>query len=147
MSAMFLGFMGEFEHSVDAKGRLIIPAKFREGLGERFIATRGLEHSIFVFPLKEWEALGEKLRNYPMASGAAREFTRLIYAGATECEFDPQGRIMLPTNLRSYAGIEKEAVVVGVSTRVEVWSKARWAEYCEKAEDSFADTAEKLLGF
>jgi MraZ protein len=144
---MFIGFMGEYEHSVDAKGRLIIPAKFREGLGERFVATRGLEHSISVFPMKEWEALGEKLRTYPMASGAAREFTRLIYSGAAECEFDPQGRISLPQNLRTYAGIEKDAVVVGVSTRVEIWAKAKWEEYCAKAEDSFGETAEKLLGF
>lgn len=140
-------FMGEFQHTVDAKGRLIIPAKFRDGLGERFIATRGLENCLFVFSEREWEVFGEKLKQLPMASGAARQFTRLLFSGATECELDPQGRINLPANLREYAGLEKEAVVVGVSTRVEIWSKDGWEEYCKKAEASFAETAEKLLDF
>lgn len=140
-------FMGEFQHTVDAKGRLIIPAKFRDGLGERFIATRGLENCLFVFSEKEWEAFGEKLKQLPMASGHARQFTRLLFSGATECELDPQGRINLPANLREYAGLDKEAVVVGVSNRVEIWSKAGWEEYCKKAEESFAETAEKLLDF
>jgi len=140
-------FMGEFQHSVDAKGRLIIPAKFRDGLGERFVTTRGLENCLFVFSEKEWEAFGEKLKQLPMASGNARQFTRLLFSGATECELDPQGRINLPANLRQYAGLDKEAVVVGVSNRVEIWSKAGWEEYCKKAEESFAETAEKLLDF
>ncbi|HYF95045.1 MAG TPA: division/cell wall cluster transcriptional repressor MraZ [Symbiobacteriaceae bacterium] len=138
-------FMGEFQHTVDAKGRLIIPAKFRDGLGERFIATRGLENCLFVFSEKEWALFGDKLKQLPLASGAARQFNRLLFSGATECELDPQGRINLPANLREYAAIEKEAVVVGVSSRVEIWAKDRWAEYCKKAEESFADTAEKLL--
>lgn len=140
-------FMGEYQHTVDAKGRLIIPAKFREGLGERFIATKGLENCLFVFSEKEWEAFGAKLKELPMASGSARQFTRILFSGATECELDPQGRILLPANLRQYAGIDKEAVVVGVSTRVEIWSKQGWEEYCQKAEESFAETAEKLLDF
>ena len=140
-------FMGEFQHTVDAKGRLIIPAKFRDGLGERFVATKGLENCLFVFPEKEWEAFGDKLKSLPMASGAARAFTRLLFSGATDCELDPQGRINLPANLREYAAIEKDVVVVGVSSRVEIWSKAGWEEYCKKAEESFADTAEKLLDF
>jgi MraZ protein len=140
-------FLGEYQHSVDAKGRLIIPAKFRDGLGERFIATRGLENCLFVFPTTEFEALADKLRQLPMASGAAREFTRLLFSGASECELDPQGRILLPANLRTYAAIEKDVVLVGVSSRVEIWSASRWEEYCAKAESSFADTAEKLLDF
>lgn len=140
-------FMGEFQHTVDAKGRLIIPAKLREGLGERFIATKGLESCLFIFPPAEWEAFGEKLRSLPLASGAARAFTRLFFSGATECEVDPQGRILLPANLREYAGLEKDVVVVGVSTRVEIWSKPAWEDYCQKAEDAFAETAEQLLDF
>ncbi len=140
-------FLGEYSHAIDAKGRLIIPAKFREGLGERFIATRGLENCLFVFPTKEFEALADKMRQLPMGSGAAREFTRLLFSGASECELDPQGRILLPTSLRTYAGLEKEVVLVGVSSRVEIWSQAKWEEYCAKAEASFAETAEKLLDF
>lgn len=140
-------FMGEFQHSVDAKGRLIMPAKLREGLGDRFIATKGLENCLFVFAPKEWEAFGEKLRQLPLASQAARAFTRLFFSGATECEVDPQGRILLPANLREYAGIEKDVMIVGVSSRVEIWSKPKWEEYCQKAEESFEETAEKLLDF
>lgn len=140
-------FMGEYQHSVDGKGRLIIPAKLREGLGERFVATKGLENALFLFPPAEWERFGEKLRTLPMASGAARAFTRLLFSGATDCEVDPQGRILLPANLRDFAGIEKDVVIVGVQSRVEVWSKARWEEYCQQAEADFADTAEKLLDF
>ncbi len=140
-------FMGEFQHSVDAKGRLIVPAKLREGLGDRFIATKGLENCLFVFPQREWEAFGDKLRALPMASGAARAFTRLFFSGATEVEVDPQGRILLPANLREYAGIDKDVVIVGVSSRVEIWAKPKWEEYCQKAEESYEETAEKLLDF
>lgn len=140
-------FMGEYQHSVDAKGRLIIPAKLRDGLGERFIATKGLENCLFVFPVKEWEAFGEKLKALPLASGAARAFTRLFFSGATDCELDPQGRILLPANLREYAGIDKDCVIVGVSARVEIWAREKWEEYCQKAEESFEETAEKLLDF
>lgn len=140
-------FMGEYQHSVDGKGRLIIPAKLREGLGERFVATKGLENALFLFPLDEWERFGEKLRALPMASGAARAFTRLFFSGATDCEVDPQGRILLPANLREFASIEKDVVIVGVQSRVEIWSKERWEEYCQQAEESFAETAEKLLDF
>lgn len=140
-------FMGEFQHTVDSKGRVIIPAKLREGLGELFVATKGLEDCLFVFPQKEWEAFGDKLRSLPLASGAARAFTRLFFSGATECGFDPQGRILLPANLREFAQIDKDVVIVGVSNRVEIWSKAKWAEYCAQAEESFEETAEKLLDF
>lgn len=142
---MFM-FMGEFQHSVDAKGRLIIPAKFREGLGERFIATRGLERNVYVFPMSEFEALAQKLKTYPLASGNARDFSRMLFSGAAECELDPQGRINLPQNLRTYAGLEKDVVVVGVDTRVEVWSQPAWEEYCQKAEPNFAEIGEKLMG-
>jgi len=142
-----MAFKGEFQHSVDAKGRLSIPAKLREGLGDSFVATRGLENCLFVFPAKEWEAFTENLRTLPIASEAARAFTRLIFSGATDCELDPQGRILLPANLRTYAKLEKEAVIVGVSNRVEIWALEKWEEYCRKAEQAYPEIAEKLLNF
>ncbi|HEY3365806.1 MAG TPA: division/cell wall cluster transcriptional repressor MraZ [Symbiobacteriaceae bacterium] len=142
-----MAFMGEFQHSVDAKGRLAIPAKLREGLGERFIATKGLESCLFVFPMKEWDTFSEKLRSLPVASVDARQFTRLFFSGATECEADPQGRILLPANLRTFAGLEKDVVIVGVSSRVEIWAQPKWEEYCQKAEESYPEIAEKLLNF
>ncbi|MGE5673818.1 MAG: division/cell wall cluster transcriptional repressor MraZ [Mycobacterium leprae] len=140
-------FMGEFQHNVDAKGRLIIPAKLRDGLGERFIATKGLEGCLFVYPTTEWEAISERMRTLPVTSVDARAFTRLFFSGATECELDPQGRILLAANLRDYAKIDRDVVIVGVSTRVEIWSAERWAEYSQKAEESYGEIAEKLLNF
>lgn len=137
-------FMGEFQHSVDAKGRLIIPAKLRDGLGERFIATKGLDKCLFVFPQKEFEAISEKLRGLGMGTSAARAFNRLFFSGATECELDPQGRILLPANLREYAAIEKDCVIVGVENRVEIWAQERWASYSEEADELYTEIAEKL---
>ncbi len=137
-------FMGEYQHGVDAKGRLIIPAKLRDGLGERFIATKGLDKCLFVFPLKEFEAISEKLRALGMANSQARAFNRLFFSGATECELDPQGRILLPGTLREYASIEKDVVIVGVENRVEIWAQERWAEYSEEAGELYTEIAEKL---
>lgn len=137
-------FMGEYQHAVDAKGRLIIPAKLRDGLGERFIATKGLDKCLFVFPHTEFEAFSDKLRSLGMANSAARAFNRLFFSGATECELDPQGRILLPSNLREYAGVEKDVVIVGVENRVEIWSQERWAEYSDEAGELFTEIAEKL---
>ncbi len=137
-------FMGEFQHAVDAKGRLIIPAKLREGLGERFIATKGLDRCLFVFPQAEFEAVSQKLRSLGMGTSAARAFNRLFFSGATECELDPQGRILLPANLREYAGIVRDCVIVGVENRVEIWAAERWAEYSEEAGELYTEIAEKL---
>jgi len=137
-------FMGEYSHSVDAKGRLIIPAKLRDGLGERFIATKGLDKCLFVFPLKEFEAFSERLRGLGTSSSQARAFNRLFFSGATECELDPQGRILVPANLREYAGIDKDCVIVGVENRVEIWAQERWAEYSEEAGELYDEIAEKL---
>lgn len=137
-------FMGEFQHSVDAKGRLIIPAKLRDGLGERFIATKGLDKCLFVFPQAEFESLSQKLRGLGMGTSAARAFNRLFFSGAVECELDPQGRILLPANLREYACIEKDCVIVGVENRVEIWAQERWAEYSEEADELYTEIAEKL---
>ncbi len=137
-------FLGEYQHAIDAKGRLIIPARLREGLGDRFIVTKGLDRCLFVFPLAEFEALSEKLRGLGMGSSAARAFNRLFFSGATECELDPQGRVLLPANLREYAGIARDCVIVGVENRVEIWAAERWAEYREEADELYTEIAEKL---
>jgi len=140
-------FMGEFSHSLDTKGRLIIPAKFRKGLGDNFVATRGLDNCIFVYPMDEWKKLEEKIRQLPLTKSDARAFSRFFLSGATECELDKQGRISLPVNLRSYAYLEKDAVVIGVSNRLEIWSQELWDKYQQRAEDSFENIAEEIVDF
>jgi len=139
-------FMGEFQHALDEKGRLTIPARFREGLGEGFIITRGLDRCLFVYPRAEWNAIQEKIRNLPMERPEVRGFVRLLSAGAIEAEVDKQGRVGLPQHLREYAGIERDAVVIGAFTRVEIWSAAAWAEYAGRFESSFSEIAEKIVG-
>ncbi|AGA70227.1 mraZ protein [Desulfitobacterium dichloroeliminans LMG P-21439] len=137
--------MGEYLHTIDGKGRLIVPAKFREALGERFIATKGLDHCLFVYPQEEWKILEEKLRALPFTQQDARAFVRFFFSGATECEIDKQGRILLPANLREYAQLDKDVVLVGVSSRVEIWSQGLWADYSRQAEDAYASAAESLV--
>jgi len=139
--------MGEFRHSLDNKGRLIIPSKFREGLGDSFVVTRGLDHCLFVYPLTEWRSLEHKLKQLPMTSRDARAFMRLIFSGATNVEVDKQGRILIPQNLREYAHVDRETVIIGVSNRVEVWSEELWEKYCGEADSSFEQLAEKLVEF
>ncbi|HHT68002.1 MAG TPA: division/cell wall cluster transcriptional repressor MraZ [Firmicutes bacterium] len=138
-------FMGEYHHGLDAKGRLIIPAKFREELGEGAVITRGLDNCLFLFPQEEWSILESKLKALPLTKSDARQFVRFLFSGATECELDKQGRINLPPNLREFASIEKDAVVIGVSSRVEIWSKERWESYVDDAEESFEDIAENIV--
>lgn len=121
-------FMSEYNHSIDAKGRMIVPAKFREALGNDFIVTQGLDGCLFVFPNSEWQVFEEKLRGLPVSNKDARKFSRFFLAGAASVEIDNQGRILLPAVLRKFAGLEKEAVVVGVGSRVEIWDKSRWEE-------------------
>ena len=119
-------FMGEYNHSVDAKGRLIIPAKFREVLGDEFVVTKGLDGCLFVYSQEEWKRIEESLREKPLTSKDARKFMRFFFAGAANCEVDKQGRILLPAALREFAGLEKDVVLVGVGSRVEIWSKDKW---------------------
>ncbi|NPV52914.1 MAG: division/cell wall cluster transcriptional repressor MraZ [Firmicutes bacterium] len=138
-------FIGTYWHTIDAKGRLIMPAKFREELGERFIATKGLDTCLFVFPLSEWENQERELRNLPLARSDARAYSRLFFSSAAECEFDRQGRIMIPAHLREYAKLEKDVVIIGVSARIEIWNEPIWREYSKKAEESYEEIAEKLL--
>ncbi len=121
-------FMGEYSHSIDAKGRLIVPARFREQLGETFVATKGLDGCLFVYSSEEWERIEEKFREVNATSKDARKFMRFFFAGAAACEVDKAGRILLPAVLREFAGLEKEVVFVGVFSRVEIWDKARYEE-------------------
>ena len=119
-------FMGEYNHTIDAKGRLIIPSKFREALGDVFVVTKGMDGCLFVFDNSEWQNFAEKLRELPMMDKEVRQFTRFFLAGAASVEVDKQGRILLPSVLREFADITKDAVLVGVGSRIEIWSKNRW---------------------
>lgn len=140
-------FMGEFQHSIDAKGRLIVPAKFREKLGDTFVVTRGLDGCLFGYPLDEWNKLEEKLNEMPLAKKDARLFVRFFYSAATECEIDKQGRINIPQTLRAHAQLEKSCVIIGVSNRIEIWDEARWQSFTKEAEMSFDDIAESMIDF
>lgn len=137
-------FIGEYQHNIDAKGRMIIPSKFREELGISFVVTKGLDNCLFVYSKSEWSNLEAKLKNLPFTNKDARTFVRFFFSGATECEIDKQGRILIPANLRAYASLEKDVVVIGVSTRVEIWSKDKWEEYNSNDNISPDKIAEKM---
>jgi MraZ protein len=138
-------FMGEFLHTVDSKGRIIIPAKFRETLGDKFIITKGLDNCLFLYPYDEWRVFQEKLKKIPVSQPKARAFVRFFFSGAAECEFDKQGRILLPANLREYAALTKDVVVVGVMNRIEIWDHAQWKDYSAQAAGSYESAAESLV--
>ena len=133
-------FIGEYEHSVDAKGRLIMPAKLREEIGETFIVTKGLDGCLFAYSKKEWTAFEEKLGNLPLSSKNARDFTRFFLSGAIECEIDKQGRFLITSNLREFAGLEKDVVIIGVNTRIEIWSKEKW----DAENAAFVDNSDEV---
>ena len=135
-------FMGEYNHTVDPKGRLIVPSKFREQLGSEFVVTKGLDGCLFVFPNNEWQAFEEKLKTLPLTNKSARQFARFFVAGATPCELDKQGRILLPQTLREFAGLEKDVVLTGMLNRIEIWSKAKWTE--NNSYDDMDDIAEQM---
>lgn len=136
--------MGEYTHTIDAKGRLIIPAKFREQLGSHFIVTRGLDGCLFGYPLDEWTLLEQKLKALPLTKRDARAFVRFLYSAATDCEFDKQGRINLPATLQDHAALAKKCVIVGVSNRLEIWSDERWHKFASETADNFDEIAEDL---
>lgn len=138
-------FMGEYLHTVDNKGRLIFPVKFREMLGEKFIATKGLDNCLFVYPQDEWAILENKLKQLPLAKPEARAFVRFFFAGAAELECDKQGRVLLPNNLREHARLDKDVVVIGVSNRIEIWGKEAWDEYNAKIGPEVTNIAENLV--
>jgi len=128
--------IGEYEHTIDAKGRLSMPAKLRRDMGEAFIVTKGLDGCLFAFSQEEWKNFETKLKALPLSDKNARNFVRFFLAGATECEIDKQGRFLIPSNLRESAKLEKEAVIIGVGTRLEIWNKEVWAS---KDEEISAD--------
>lgn len=137
-------FMGEYQHTLDDKGRIIVPAKFRDALGGQCVVTRGLDQCLFLYSESEWSVMEEKLRGLPLTQRDARAFVRFFFSGATDLEFDKQGRIVLPATLREYAGMTKDVVVIGVSTRVELWAKDIWERYVSEAETSFEAISEKI---
>ncbi len=134
--------MGEYSHSLDTKGRLIMPAKLRQDIGEKFILTKGLDGCLFAFSQTEWNNFEEKLKNLPLSDRNARNFVRFFLSGATECEIDKQGRFLIPTNLRTSAKLEKDAIIIGVGTRIEIWNKEAW-EKCDE-EISADEIAENM---
>ncbi|MDW7738699.1 MAG: division/cell wall cluster transcriptional repressor MraZ [Bacillota bacterium] len=140
-------FTGEFQHTLDVKGRVIIPSRLRDGLGDRFVVTRGLDHCLFVYPPSEWSRLEQKLKQLPFTKSDSRAFMRLFFSGAMEVEADKQGRVLIPQNLRDYAGIEKDVMIIGVSNRVEIWNEKSWKDYFGNADDNFEELAEKLVDF
>ncbi|OKZ77789.1 MAG: cell division/cell wall cluster transcriptional repressor MraZ [Clostridium sp. 27_14] len=123
--------MGEYSHSLDTKGRLIMPAKLRQDIGDKFILTKGLDGCLFAFSQTEWNNFEEKLKGLPLSDKNARNFVRFFLSGATECEIDKQGRFLIPTNLRISANLEKDAIIIGVGTRIEIWNKETW-EKCDE---------------
>jgi len=136
--------MGEYNHSLDAKGRVILPADFRNELGESFIITKGLDNCLFIYPQSEWEQLSVKLRQLPLAKTEARAFVRFFFAGARQVELDKQGRFLIPATLREHASLKKDAILIGVSNRIEVWSKDEWLKYNEEITPSVSAIAETL---
>lgn len=139
--------MGEYQHSVDTKGRLIIPSKFREDLQDGFVITRGLDNCLFGYTMDEWRKLEQKLTSLPMTKKDTRAFARFFFSGASEVEVDKQGRINIPTHLLEYANLAKECVIIGVSSRIEIWAKDAWTNYFDESEASFNEIAENLIGF
>ena len=137
-------FMGEYNHTVDTKGRLIVPSKFREQLGETFVVTKGLDNCLFVYDNTEWNILEEKFSALPITNASARKFARFFLGSANICEVDKQGRVLLPAGLRDYAKIDKDTVLVGVGSRIEIWSKELWIQ--ANTYDDMNEIAENMEG-
>ena len=135
-------FMGEYRHNIDEKGRLIVPAKFREALGKEFVVTKGIDQCLFVYPLYEWKIIEEKFREANTTTANARKFARFFFAGACNVEIDKQGRILLPNQLREFADLTKDIVTVGVLNRVEIWSGSKWDE--NNTFDDMDEIAEQM---
>ena len=137
--------IGEYEHSLDSKGRLIMPSKLREDIGEKFIVTKGLDGCLFAFSKREWSEFEQKLRTLPISNKDARNFSRFFFAGAIECEIDKQGRFLITSNLREFAGLEKDVVIVGMDSRLEIWSKEKWEQVeTNISADEIAERMEQL---
>lgn len=138
-------FMGEYHHSIDEKGRLIMPSKFRYDLGETFVITRGIDSCLFVYPMETWNKLTNKLNELSFTKKDVRAFQRFFLSAATICEFDKQGRINVTSPLADYAGLTKECVVIGVNDRIEIWSKNTFDKFLNENIDNVSDIAEHLF--
>jgi MraZ protein len=137
-------FIGEFHHTLDDKGRLAIPVKFRAELGEGAVVTRGLDRSLFIYPKAEWVKLAEKLATLPLGQSDNRAFARLMLAGAMEVPLDTTGRVTIPEYLRSYAGVSKQVVITGLFNRLEIWDEEAWVKYTSRTERDSNDIAERM---
>ena len=140
-------FMGEYAHNIDRKGRLIMPAKFREDLGEHVVVNRGLDGCLYIYTSSQWEAVYKKLSTLPSTNKDARMFQRMMLSKAAEVDLDSQGRILIPRTLIDLAGLEKECLIVGMANHLEIWSKERWTQLEEEQSGSFEEAAEALNGF
>lgn len=139
-------FIGEYQHNMDAKGRVAVPAKFRNKLSGGAIVTRGLDKCLFLFSVEEWEKLAEKIISLPLTQSNSRAFSRLMLAGAADCEIDAQGRILVPDYLRKYANIEKEVIIAGLYNRAEIWDMNQWNKYKTETEARSEEIAERMEG-
>ncbi len=143
-------FYGEYFHTLDGKNRFVLPAKFREVAYRRgielFFLTRGLEKCLFLFPEGEWRRQEEMFKSLPLTNREARRFNRIYFSGATEIQLNKQGRILIPSYLKEFAGIDKEIVVIGVSSRIEIWARQKWEEFYSNSIGEFEEIAEKLIG-
>jgi MraZ protein len=138
-------FLGTHETKLDEKGRLILPARFRDELASGLVITKGQERCLYVFPMAEFTAITERLRQAPVTEKSARDYMRVMFAGAHDEVPDKQGRVTIPTGLRTYAGLEKECVVIGANTRLEIWDATSWASYLEDREKGFADVSTEVM--
>lgn len=136
--------MGEYMHTIDAKGRVILPSDFRSELGETFVITKGLDNCLFIYGQGEWDALSGKLRKLPLAKKEARDFVRFFFSGARTLDCDKQGRFLVPPNLRTYAGLKKEVVLIGVSDRLELWDRGAWENYNDEINPAVTEIASQL---
>lgn len=136
--------LGEYRHNVDVKGRVSVPSKFREDLGQSFVVTKGLDNCLFMYSKAEWETFEEKLKQLPLTNADARTFIRFFFAGATEVEVDKQGRINIPQVLRDYAGIKKDVVIAGVATRAEIWDSDTWDKYTSSEALNVSNIASQM---
>jgi MraZ protein len=139
-------FLGEFQHLIDSKGRVILPAKFRDELADGLVVTKGLEECLFVYTPAEWAKLEEGIKELPLTNKNARAFKRIFFSSAAKSAPDKQGRVLLPPNLRGYAGLNKDVVVIGAGDWVEIWDKDVWNKYSAEMESSYSDIAEQLDG-
>ncbi len=137
-------FMGEYHHNIDAKGRIIIPVKVRDDLGDNFIVTRGLDGCLFLYPKEQWDVIINKYKELPDTKDK-RQFMRIFLSGATLCEYDKQGRINIPKPLIDYAGLDKDCIIIGVDERLEIWSRKNWEEFIDTNEENMSSIADKLF--